>query len=408
MNDSLTVKEFIENIPSKEEIESLIRNTLTDEEITKIGDSFISFLKALESSGDKMEKFLSSNVENINSFFSFLLDNSRNIDTLSSLGDLSEEEIENLYNTFSDDSEEKKELYEPYKKIDSFSILLAKYATAFFNEKNLSFPVRINTYKNKKVVDTAEVYLNITPSTLYQSVNFEKPLDEYDRVILNSIITIWISGARRFTPQNVYETMTGEKTTDSKKLIDIRERIMKMDNTRISLKLDELVRIYKGIDKKEDYNPIIVNSRVINVDNIRWVDENNKQTIQDGFIFLKEPTLYTVCKFYNNQITTVDSKYLKMTSGSVSNTFKTIPLKEYLLRRINVMKNGSVENTISFDTLYSENNFNTLDKVQLKRIRECTFSILDCWKHSSKEERLFKDYKVNMKGRSYQSITIIF
>lgn len=408
MNDSLTVKEFIENIPSKEEIESLIRNTLTDEEITKIGDSFISFLKALESSGEKMEKFLSSNVENINSFFSFLLDNSRNIDTLSSLGDLSEEEIENLYNTFSDDSEEKKELYEPYKKIDSFSILLAKYATAFFNEKNLSFPVRINTYKNKKVVDTAEVYLNITPSTLYQSVNFEKPLDEYDRVILNSIITIWISGARRFTPQNVYETMTGEKTTDSKKLIDIRERIMKMDNTRISLKLDELVRIYKGIDKKEDYNPIIVNSRVINVDNIRWVDENNKQTIQDGFIFLKEPTLYTVCKFYNNQITTVDSKYLKMTSGRVSNTFKTIPLKEYLLRRINVMKNGSVENTISFDTLYSENNFNTLDKVQLKRIREYTFSILDCWKHSSKEERLFKDYKVNMKGRSYQSITIIF
>lgn len=292
---------------------------------------------------------------------------------------------------------------EAFKKTEAFSMLTAPYSKALFTGKETEKVVPVNNYKTK---ETAEVLLRILPAEVTSSeyIKIENPLDEYDREIVNAIHTMWENGTRRFTPQNVYEYMTGSKTPVRKKLDEISSRIMKLDSTKVDIFLADLFKkVYPNL-KVPEKKQVILESRIINVDRIRWVDEYNKQTIQEGFVFLKEPTLTTVCKMCNYQITTVPTKMLSSPSRKVSNTDTSVVLTNYLAQRIYTMKNEpKISRDILFDTIFKDNNMLEKSRTEINRIRTVIFSILDSWV----EDRIIKKYETNSKGKKrYHSITI--
>lgn len=293
-------------------------------------------------------------------------------------------------------------LPEGYQKQEYGQFLLATYVREFFKGKETEKVVPV---RNTKTKETAEVLLKILPReiTSSESIQFENPLDEEDREIVNAIHTIWESEARRFTPQNVYEAMTGEKAKNKTTLDNIRKRIDKLEQTKVSIYLQELFE--KVLRKKDipDNQKIIWESRILSIDKFRWVDEHNKQTIQEGYVFLKEPTLTSVCKMCNYQIARVPMGVLSATTKRVSNTPSTIALKNYLAMRISSMKNDKkVNRDILFDTIFEDNNMSNKSKTEINRLRTTLFTILDVFK----EEKYIKNYSVNKKGNKYHSITI--
>lgn len=293
---------------------------------------------------------------------------------------------------------------ESFKKTLAFSMLTAPYSKALFTGKETEKVVPVNNYKTK---ETAEVLLRILPTEVTSSeyIKIENPLDEYDREIVNALHTIWESGAKRFTPQNVYESMTGSKTPVKKKLDEISSRVMKLDSTKVDIYLSDLFKKVYPTHKVPEKNQVILESRIINVDRIRWVDEYNKQTVQEGFVFLKEPTLTTVCKMCNYQITTVPSKMLSSPSRKISNTDTSVVLTNYLAQRIYTMKNEpKISRDILFDTIFKDNNMLEKSRTEINRIRTVIFSILDAWV----EDKFIKKYETNPKGKKrYHSISIV-
>ncbi len=305
---------------------------------------------------------------------------------------------------------------ELYKKTDHLSMLLAPYATGFFkgdlepftDEKGQLAYKKTVEVRNRKNNQIARVDLKLLPSDIKEGVYIERPLDPFDNSIMDALHSIYESGARRFTPQNVYEKLSNKTTKNKTMLNDIRDRIMKLDDTRVSIRLDELEKVYGKEKEGEPERPQrIFNSRIINVDNFRWKDEYNKSTWQDGFVFLKEPTLSMVCKAYNNQMVTVNAKYLTYAFEAVSTTSTTIPLANTLLKRILQLKNLN-SNRILLDSIYKDLDIDTSDRRGLTRIRNSMFLMLDSFKNTKKEERLFKDYKVVNKCKKIYAIDFIF
>lgn len=409
-----TSEELFKNPPSQEEIRKFIEEKYTKKQFEEIGKLFLSIANAFdEIPTSKLSK------ESLYPLLSFV----RLYDILTS------EEKEELERQIEEHSlqvtPDGTKAYDkgdiscntssmtkiltntssltPYRKLDYLSMLAATYSKAFFTGKETDKVVTVNNYKTK---EKAEVLLSILPPEITSSENIkiENPLDEYDREIMNALHTIWEDGIRRFTPQNVYLTMTGAKTTDRKKLDEISTRIQKLDQTRVSIQLNELFeKVYKNV-KEEDKINTIWESRIINVDRIRWVDEHNKQTIQEGFVFLKEPTLTTVCKLGSYHITTVPITLISAPRKKVSLTPINTALINFLASRISMMKNEpKLSRDILFETIFTENNLLGKSRSELARVRNNIFSILDAWK----EEKQIKDYNINKKGKSYHSITIV-
>ena len=144
---------------------------------------------------------------------------------------------------------------------------------------------------------------------------------------------------------------------------------------------------------------------MLNVDNYSWTDEFNKNTLQEGYVFLREPVLYQVCKEFNNQLTTVPKNWLSPPRKMISNNAVSITIRQYLLLRIQKEKNlGNKTITVLFETLLQETMMNGDSKRQILRDREKVKSILDEWK--GMENGPISDYKIQYKGQSPYSIEI--
>lgn len=299
----------------------------------------------------------------------------------------------------------------PYIKQSFLTLMTSKITNSIFigdfNEfkdggyiKDISTDWKRGNYKKPNV----KTSLLLIPPEEIRGVSIEKPLTPFDRAVLNAIHTIWESGARRFTPQNVYETMTGEKTRNQTMLLDIVKSINKLDNTKVILNLEELAFHYNNSKYLPDVSKKF-KGRLLNVDNYSWTDEFNKNTVQEGYVFLREPVLYQVCKDFNNQLTAVPKNWLSPPKKTISNNAVSITIRQYLLLRIQKEKNLDKKIiTVLYETLLQETMMNGENKIQLSRDREKIKSILDEWK--GMENGPISDYKIHYKGQSPYSIEI--
>lgn len=262
--------------------------------------------------------------------------------------------------------------------------------------------------------------------TAYTMVTFEpdsnvtmtgKPFTQYDRCILNSVISLWEAGNTAVTPEMIWRAMSNK--SDSERISPqqqgaITKSLEKMRYIHVFADLTEEMRKRKVMIDGEPIEQFQIDNFLLLMDKIKV---SAGGTTKVAYHIVKEPIMLTYSKM-TGQLLTVKSKLLdikkikggKISSETIPTTENRQPIKEYLLQRIEVMKynrrnrHRKQSNRILFDSLYRNTGSTTTNRIELKRIREYAFQVLDYWKAS----RYITDYKLVTEGRKINGIDIIF
>lgn len=293
-----------------------------------------------------------------------------------------------------------------YIKPANFVAPITKLTDVLFNPgENKAFvnegDIVVGSHKKTDIVVKAETYMLDTTGAKIPS-----NLTPAEREVLNGVISIFASEEKRagtaaaeqsvFTARQVYEAFAGRGTYDKAKIAEIENQIDKLRTTLCSIDWTEHAKL-NGIS---NIDSIVVKEPYLMVKSATF--ESGGQIVT-GYQFVSAPVMYRYAKAIG-QIITVPRKLLNV---DASNTSEAIVLKNYMLRRIEGMKNEKnkiASNTILFETMFKDCGIIGGDKTQNKRRRNIVYSILDSWK----KQQYIKAYKENKKGQTIRGVEIQF
>ncbi len=229
-----------------------------------------------------------------------------------------------------------------------------------------------------------------------------KRLNDYDRMVHDSILTLFSEGKNRYiTPSMVYHVMTGNYSA----------RISKKQTDQITQSFQKLSRIHVIID--ETNNRPGANLRQFHEESALIQSVYTKVRMNGAEAnCLEIITMPTLLKYamQKHQITRSDISLFRIDGVErVSTDFLIV--QKYLWRRISAMKNSrsKVSHTILFSTLYrtleldERNITGTAERNKKKAVRDDVKLILDTWIRRD----WIKGYHFNIiKGKQYNSVEI--
>lgn len=222
------------------------------------------------------------------------------------------------------------------------------------------------------------------------------PLNSFHREILFSAISAYEQGFKFLTISMMFDNLTGnaeKRHIYKEQYTAIREAIDKLGFTRITVDLEPL---FKAMPKyKENYTG---EARLVGtLLPCRYFDAeiNGQKTFV--MELLGESPLMTVARL-KKQVLTYDTTPLAI--ANQKNTPLIITVKNYLLRRIELIKRG-LNTSILLDTIYSE--CGITDKWKKQDVRK----VIEDTLKSFKANDMIKDFKFKRQGRAYRSIAIL-
>ena len=229
-----------------------------------------------------------------------------------------------------------------------------------------------------------------------------RPLTAFDKTVHNAIASIYAAGNPYFTLQMAYRAMNGLEVEQisPETLAPIRQSIEAGITRRLKIDATEQVdAYYKKRVKKAVYENYFLPLKKITV------TMNNGEELE-GYAFLDVPPLYEYSRSLN-QVISVDIGLLA-TGKQLRNTPEVATIREYLIRRIEGMKNqrSSLNNyNIKYATILAEVGIDSasLSRTQLNRKRDTVKKILDHFKSKG----FIVDYKDYYSGRSIEGVEII-
>jgi len=235
-----------------------------------------------------------------------------------------------------------------------------------------------------------------------QNINITGRYDfkAYDRAIHNAACSLWAAGNEIITPAMVYRTINGmtEQTPSPQSLEAVFQSLY---NSRF-LKLivdytDEAeARGIMGIDKFK------IDSYLLPADVVTVEAGGHKI---EAFKFLKPPPLYEYAQL-TGQIISVPLSLLD-TQEATRNTEAIISIKEYLIRRIEIMKHTkSMSNKIVYDTIFEETSILIKHQTERGRYRKYIKAILELWQ--GKSHNYIKGFREYKDGQIFKGIEIIY
>lgn len=232
--------------------------------------------------------------------------------------------------------------------------------------------------------------------------NFQ--LTNYDKSIINGVVSILESGNSSFTVPMLYHAMTGKEnpTVDDGLMEEIKAKLDTMRRLSINIDLTEEIKAHM-IEKKLDdseVNSFTIEGYLLPLNKYTGV-VNGKRS--EMYQIIDTPPLHSYAKL-KNQISTVSIDLLK---APLNNNATTIPLKTYLLSRIEAMKNphnGMTRDNILFASVYRELGDIDSDKKRKKRIRDYTEVVL---KHFV-DKKYISGYEIQWDGRSIKGVRILW
>lgn len=260
---------------------------------------------------------------------------------------------------------------------------------------------QITVARQKNLAIQTAVTLDCPP---HMKIDGDFHLTNYDKSIINGVISILESGSTSFTVPMLYHAMTGKEnpTVDGGLLDEISAKLDTMRKLTIRIDLTEEIRahmikrqtgIYDG-----SVNHFSIEGYLLPLNKYIGV-VNGKQS--ELYQIIDTPPLHSYARL-KNQITTVSIDLLK---APLNNTATTIPLKTYLLGRIEAMKNDHNHMTrdkILFASIYKELGEQDADKKRKKRIRDFTAVILTHFVNM----RYITRYEVIKEGRALTGVRI--
>jgi len=209
----------------------------------------------------------------------------------------------------------------------------------------------------------------------------------YDRAIHNAVCSLYVAGNDIVTPAMVYRAMNGMTETEyvSPQAQDaVRNSI---DKSRVILLKVDFTEEAKARGLNVDKTTI--ESYLLNADKIEVKVGANEI---EGYKINKIPVLYQYAQ-NTKQILSIPLKLLD-TSEATRNTEDIIPIKEYLIRRIEIMKHDrTMNNKILYSTIFKEAGVTINSYTERDRYRKYIKEILNLWKNRDGYIRDFSEYK---------------
>lgn len=264
----------------------------------------------------------------------------------------------------------------------------------FINQGNIELAV-IKSGKKGEVL----TYNSLTYDNPNISITGKQEFTAYDRTIHNAVCTLYAAGNKEITPAMVYRTangMTDKETVSPQAIEAVTQSLDKSRFLRLKVDYKAEARV-RGITdvKKFEIDSYLFPAKMINI-----AAGGYEVT---AYQILDTPALYHYAQL-TKQIISVSLPLLD-TREATRNTEEMIPIKEYLIRRIEIMKhNDDTSNRIVYDTIFSEAGITELNKDKSYNLRTYIKAILKLWQNK-KYIKSFKEYK---EGKSIKGVEIIY
>lgn len=266
-----------------------------------------------------------------------------------------------------------------------------------FNGQSLAVDV---ARKSKKRVSAShnDVVVSLDIDNL-QGVEILRKLTEFDRAVMNAVITLNVAGGRDVvTASTVYKILNpAAKRYPSGKMLE-----------QINKSLDALMFTPVIIHIPGDYtgDGKVINLKGYLVPAKRATVEINGKTVDDAMQLYETPPLYRFADCMGQ----IARPSLKALAVPINMNADNVALKSYLTLRVWEMKraksNGKVPKTILWETVYKNMGVPSGSTEALKkkrgRIRAIALQILDYWRDCGE----IHGYEETTKGRAAYSVQI--
>lgn len=259
----------------------------------------------------------------------------------------------------------------------------------------------LSVSKNKKAKIVTQITLNYNDENI-KIYDKDKNFNPYDRAVHNAICSLWDAGNTSFTPDQVYRSMNGLTESEFVSPQSIEAITKSIDKSRgINVKIDYKDEAKSWLKLKDgDLDEFIKEDRIL---------PTQKTTVRTRGLTVTayklgyKPLLYEYAQI-SGQVLTIPIELLNV-KGLLNNTKEVILLREYLIRRIEIMKNNKNQsNKIVFSTIYEEMRIPTPTNKKAKTIRDDSIKLLDHFK----DINYIKNHNLYKKGRSFHGIEIIY
>lgn len=258
--------------------------------------------------------------------------------------------------------------------------------------------LRVGTRGNQPVKTT--VTLDIPQ---HMRIDGGAVLTTYDKSIINGVTSLLESGNPVFSIPMLYHAMTGKQnpTVDEQLFEELSGKLEKMRRLVISIDLSEENQARFITDENGEplsVEHVMIEGYLLPLNKFSGVINGKKAEL---FQLIQNPPLYAYSKM-KRQLASVP---ISLLNAPVNNNSTTIPLKTYLLQRIELMKNGKnsiKSNTILYDTVYAELGDQNANKTRKMRIRTYVCTILDYFI----EQGYLKGYEEYKKGRAIAGVKL--
>ena len=228
-------------------------------------------------------------------------------------------------------------------------------------------------------------------------------LTTYDKSILNGVTSLLESGSPVFSIPMLYHAMTGKQnpTVDEQLFEELSGKLEKMRRLTIAIDLSEENTAHFITDENGDPLPIenvVIEGYLLPLNKMSGIINGKKAEL---YQIIQNPPLYSYSKM-RRQLASVP---ITLLNAPINNNSTTIPLKTYLLQRIEMMKNTKNtihSNIILYETVYAELGDKDASKTRKMRIRNYANTILTYFV----EQGYIKGYTEFKRERSVAGIQI--
>lgn len=233
------------------------------------------------------------------------------------------------------------------------------------------------------------------------------PLDAFHREVLFHAMSLYEQGFEYFTISMAFDSLTGgeeKRHVYKEQYAEIKAAINKLGFTRIEIDLTDLLKAfpkYAANSKRKRKDNPDDRARIVGcLLPMKYVEtEINGQKALIVKV-LDESPLMTYAKL-KNQILTYDATPLAI-SGQ-HNTPQVITIKNYLLRRIELIKQRNLNSSILFETLYKNCGLADAAKNIKQNARREIADILNSFKANG----VIQNFEFERQGTAYRSIKIM-
>lgn len=229
-------------------------------------------------------------------------------------------------------------------------------------------------------------------------------LSTYDKSVINGVTSLIESGNTIFSIPMLYHAMTGKQnpTVDDSLYEELTSKLEQMRRMMLTIDLTEesdAQYITSENGETMELRDLQIEGYLLPLNKVSGI-LNGKRT--ELYQIIQHPPLYSYSKI-RRQLASVE---ISLLNAPVNNNSTTIPLKTYLLQRIEMMKNPKnkiCQSNILYDSIYQELGAVDANKTRKMRIRSYTTTILNYLVIKNYIEG-YSEYK---KGRSIAGLNII-